>query len=139
MQNIKEIVTKLDLIAHPEGGFYRRTYKNEKGPNAPAGENRGYASAIYFLQTPHYSRWHRTDGDELWFWHAGASLTLELRNDDGSVTTQTLGLDLEAGEQPQLLAPANVWQRASSNGEWTLVSCCVSPGFLFETFEMLED
>lgn len=139
MLSIEEIVKKLDLIAHPEGGFYRRTYKNDRGPVSDDGENRGHASAIYFLQPPEYSRWHRTDGDELWFWHAGAPLTLELKNDDGTVTQQILGLDLEAGEQPQLLAPAHVWQRARSNGAWTFVSCSVSPGFLFETFEMLED
>ena len=139
MENIDEIITSLDLEPHPEGGFFRRTYKNSHGPETADGENRGYASAIYFLQLPDYSRWHRTDGDELWFWHAGAPLTLELKNDDGTITQKTLGLNLAKGEQPQLLAPANVWQRARSNGDWTLVSCSVSPGFLFETFEMLEE
>ncbi len=138
MNSIDEIVKALDLSPHPEGGYYKRTYKNDRGPETPEGENRGYASAIYFLQLPDYSRWHRTDGDELWFWHAGAPLTLELKNADGSTTQKTLGLNVADGEAPQLLAPANVWQRAKSNGDWTLVSCSVSPGFLFETFEMLE-
>lgn len=136
MLTIDEIVRSLDLSPHPEGGYYRRTYKNAKGPNGPGGETRGHASAIYFLQPPTYSRWHRTDGDELWFWHAGAPLTLEIRQEDGRVETQKLGLNLANNEQPQLLAPAHLWQRAKSDGDWTLVSCSVSPGFLFETFEM---
>lgn len=138
MHSVHEIIQALKLEPHPEGGFYRRTYKNGKGPAGPAGENRGHASAIYYLQMPEYSLWHRTDGDELWFWHAGAPLILETRNADGSVAARTLGPDLADGEQPQLLAPANIWQRAKSNGDWTLVSCSVSPGFLFETYE-LED
>lgn len=135
-QTIQEIVQSLGLEPHPEGGYYRRTYKNDDGPEGPDGTTRGHASAIYFLQLPDFSRWHRTDGDELWFWHAGAPLTLEIRREDGSVETKKLGLSLEAGEEPQQLAPAHKWQRAKSDGEWTLVSCAVSPGFLFETFEM---
>lgn len=136
MQNVDDIVRRLDLEPHPEGGYYRRTYRNQDGPAGPDGQPRGHASAIYYLQMPHYSSWHRTDGDELWFWHAGASLNLEIRNNDGSTNVRTLGPDLLADEQPQLLAPAGKWQRARSNGDWTLVSCSVSPGFLFETYEM---
>lgn len=125
---------------HPEGGYYRRTYKNAAGPAAPGGisteQNRGYASAIYYLQMPDYSLWHRTDGDELWFWHAGAPLTIEMRQDEGGILTQTLGTDIIAGQQPQLMVPGGEWQRAKSHGDWTLVSCSVSPGFLFETYEL---
>lgn len=142
MTSIEDIVRDLKLEPHPEGGYYRRTYKNPNGPPAPnrtsANENRGYASAIYYLQMPEFSLWHRTDGDELWFWHAGAPLSLEIRQPDGSTKAQTLGPDFAAGQAPQLLAPANEWQRAKSLGDWTLVSCSVSPGFLFETYE-LED
>ena len=137
--NVEKIVETLNLEPHPEGGYFRRTFKNELGPTNPDGSTRGHASAIYFLQLSDYSRWHRCDGDELWFWHAGAPLTLELREVDGSITTKKLGLDFSLGEQPQLLAPANQWQRAKSDGEWTLVSCSVSPGFLFEKFEMEHD
>ncbi len=136
MQTIEEIVDQLRLEPHPEGGFYRRTYRNANVSVTSGSQTRACASAIYFLQLPDFSRWHRTDGDELWFWHAGAPLTLEIRAEDGSVDAQTLGLNVGANEQPQLLAPANQWQRAKSNGDWTLVSCSVSPEFLFETFEM---
>lgn len=136
MNTIEDIVEKLNLEPHPEGGFYRRTYKHHDGPAGPDGDCRGHASAIYYLQMPAFSRWHRTDGDELWFWHAGAPLELQTRVDDGTVASQYLGLDIGKDQNPQLLAPANMWQRARSLGEWTLVSCSVSPGFLFETFEL---
>lgn len=140
MTSIEDIVQDLKLEPHPEGGYYRRTYKNPIGPPTSNGmssdENRGYASAIYYLQMPKFSLWHRTDGDELWFWHAGAPLSLEIRQPDGSTKAQTLGPNFAAGQAPQLLAPANEWQRAISLGDWTLVSCSVSPGFLFETYEL---
>jgi predicted cupin superfamily sugar epimerase len=140
MHSVKDIVHALQLEPHPEGGFYRRTYKNQDGPAVPGkalnADNRGHASAIYYLQMPEFSLWHRTDGDELWFWHAGAPLKLEVRQDDESVEARTLGPDFASGQAPQLLAPANKWQRAKSLGNWTLVSCSVSPGFLFETYEL---
>ncbi len=136
MESIDDIVRTLDLEPHPEGGFYRRTYRNTRGPSGPSGEHRGHASSIYYLQMPEYSRWHRVDGDELWFWHGGGPLTLETRKEDGSIYTQTLGPLVSEGQQLQLLAPASTWQRAISGGPWTLVSCAVSPGFLFETYEL---
>lgn len=142
MNSIDEIIRTLELIPHPEGGYYRRTYKNAEGPampgSAPVGENRGFASAIYYLQMPDYSLWHRTDGDELWFWHAGSPMRLEIRGTNGAASGQTLGLDMTAGQQPQLMVPGGQWQRAKSLGDWTLVSCSVSPGFLFETYELEE-
>ncbi len=142
MKSIDEIVRTLELTPHPEGGYYRRTYKNAEGPampgSEPTGENRGFASAIYYLQMPDYSLWHRTDGDELWFWHAGAPMKLEIRNANGTASAQILGLDMAANQQPQLMVPGEQWQRGKSLGDWTLVSCSVSPGFLFETYE-LED
>jgi len=140
MKSADDIIRELELLPHPEGGYYRRTYKNAAGPPAPSGissdGNRGHASAIYYLQMPDYSLWHRTDGDELWFWHDGAPLMIEMRQDQGGVIAQTLGTDIVAGQQPQLMVPGGKWQRAKSLGDWTLVSCSVSPGFLFETYEL---
>ena len=140
MKSADEIILEMELQPHPEGGYYRRTYKNAEGPSVSVGisgeQNRGHASAIYYLQMPGYSLWHRTDGDELWFWHNGAPLTIETRQSDGRVLTQTLGTDIVAGQQPQLMVPGGNWQRAKSHGDWTLVSCSVSPGFLFETYEL---
>lgn len=137
MHNKEDIIRTLGLEPHIEGGFYRRTYKNNEGPSGEADNNRGHASAIYYLaEGDKYSHWHKLDGDELWLWHAGAALTLEVKEHNGTITKKRLGDNLALGERPQQLVPKNQWQRAISDDEWTLVSCCVSPGFLFETFEI---
>ena len=137
MQSKQDIIRTLALEPHPEGGYFRRTYKNDDGPITQNGQNRGHATAIYYLHDGGtFSRWHRTDGDELWFWHAGAPLMLEIKEAGDVVTTKRLGCNFSNNEHPQHLVPKNQWQRAKSEGEWTLVSCSVSPGFLFDTFEM---
>jgi len=135
MTSVQDLIEHLDLAPHPEGGYYKRTYQNKAGP-----KGRGHATAIYYLmEDDGFNKWHRTDGDELWFWHAGAPLTLEIDIARKGVHSFILGTDFVAGQQPQILAPANHWQRAKSNGPWTLVSCSVSPGFIFENHELIED
>jgi predicted cupin superfamily sugar epimerase len=131
--NAVEIIKHLGLKPHPEGGYYKRTYKNML-----SNDERASASAIYYLlEGGSFSRWHRFDADELWLWHAGNPLTLELREGESTIELH-LGNDLAAGQEFQILVPANQWQRARSEGEWTLVSCAVSPEFKFENYE-LED
>jgi len=133
MNALKEVIEKLELRPHPEGGYYRRTYKNKHGPHG-----RGHATAIYYLlEGGKFARRHKLDADELWFWHAGAPLTLEIYPEgDEQIETLLLGPDVTKGESPQLLVPRHHWQRVRSEGNWTLVSCCVTPGFTFETFKM---
>ncbi len=136
MTELETIIEKLGLSPHPEGGYYRRTYCNEVRH-----DGRGAASAIYFLLeggTP--SLWHRTDGDELWFWHMGAALKLDMCEDGSrNVATTILGPSMVEGHIFQTYVPANQWQRAESVGEWTLVSCAVSPEFLFDSYELIQD
>jgi len=125
----EDIIKALDLEPHVEGGHYRRTYRHADGP-----EGRGYASAIYYLvmgRDP--DRWHQMDADEIWHWYAGSPLRLEISETrDGTPTEHILGNRLALGERPQILVPANFWQRATSLGGWTLVGCTVSPGFSFD-------
>lgn len=112
---------------HPEGGHYAETFRNAPGP-----DGRATSTAIYFLlRAGERSHWHRVDAAEIWLWHAGAPLTLEIAGQ-----THTLGPDIAAGHRPQAVVPPNAWQAARSNGAWTLVSCVVAPGFLFEKFEL---
>jgi predicted cupin superfamily sugar epimerase len=127
------IIARLGLQPHPEGGWYRETWR----AGAPDGA-RESASAIHFLLEAHQrSHWHRVDAAELWFWHAGAPLALSIAPDDvGPVTRTVLGGDVLAGEAPQALVPAGWWQAAAPFGGWTLVSCTVSPGFRFAGFEL---
>lgn len=132
MTTAQDIIDQLDLAPHPEGGYYRRTYCNEEGP-----QDRGHASAIYYLiEQQSFALWHRVDADELWFWHAGAPALIETGAGPDADDSHLIGPNIVKGERPQLIIPSNVWQRVKSTGDWSLVSCVVSPGFLFETFEM---
>ena len=129
----EEIITLLDLAPHPEGGHYRQTWAAEAAPGArPAG------TCIYFLlKAGEQSHWHRVDAAEIWLWHAGAPLVLSLAETAaGPARDLRLGADLIAGERPQGIVPAGFWQAARSLGDWTLVSCTVSPGFQFSGFEL---
>jgi uncharacterized protein len=121
-----------DLKPHPEGGFYRETFRDF----AAAGE-RAASTAIYFLiPAGVVSRWHRVDAAEVWHWYAGSALSLSIARPGGPVQVIRLGNDLTAGEVPQAVVPAGQWQQAESLGAWSLVGCTVAPGFEFDGFEI---
>lgn len=123
----------LDLAPHPEGGFYRETFRD----SVHTASGRAASTAIYYLlPAGQVSAWHRVDAAEIWHWHAGAPLELSLYEDGGSHKVLRLGPDLMAGERPQGVVPAGVWQSARSLGSWTLVGCTVAPGFEFAHFEL---
>lgn len=127
------IVRLLELAPHPEGGFYRETFRDARAPGG-----RAASTAIYFLLpggAP--SRWHRVDAAEGWHHYAGAPLELTIE-ENGARSVQRLGKDLAAGERPQGIVPAGAWQAARSLGDWTLVGCTVAPGFEFARFEVID-
>lgn len=125
------IIAELGLVRHPEGGWYVQTFEDAPGP-----DGRARSTAIYFLlEAGQVSHWHRVDAVEIWHWHAGAPLELHVAV-PGGVETGILGVDLATGQRPQAIVPAHAWQSARSQGEWTLVSCTVAPGFRFEGFEL---
>ena len=125
-----EIIAKLNLAPHPEGGWFPETW---------AADNPGRATGtcIYFLlKSSERSHWHRVDAAEIWLYHAGAPLVLSLAADaSGPAQDHLLSPDLTQGE-PQVIVPKGYWQAAKTTGDWTLVSCTVSPGFQFEGFEL---
>ena len=126
------IIAKLGLQRHPEGGWYRETWK---GPEV--GGRASGTAILFLLQAGERSHWHRVDADEIWLWHAGASLVLSMG--ETAAREVRLGPDVLGGEVVQAVVPAGWWQAARSTGEWTLVSCTVSPGFRFEGFELAPD
>jgi predicted cupin superfamily sugar epimerase len=129
-----EIVARLELKSHPEGGHFRETFRDA----ANARDGRAASTAIYFLLARgERSHWHRIDAAEVWHYYAGSPLALSVAH-DGPVETTRLGPDLAAGERPQAVVPAHAWQAAESLGEWTLAGCTVAPGFDFSTFELAE-
>jgi predicted cupin superfamily sugar epimerase len=127
-----QIIAALDLSPHPEGGWYRETWR------APAGQGeRAAGTAIYYLlQVGEQSDWHRVDAAEIWLWHAGAPLSLTLSPNGHDAEAHVLGTELGMGQRPQLVVPAGCWQCATSLGAYTLASCAVSPGFEFAGLEM---
>jgi predicted cupin superfamily sugar epimerase len=127
------IIQKLDLHPHPEGGYYRQTWIADN-----AGRPTG--TCIYFLlKDGESSHWHRVNATEIWLHHAGAPIILSLSaTDTGPAVDHMLGPDVLADQAPQIIVPENHWQAAATTGDWTLVSCTVSPGFDFAGFHLAE-
>jgi predicted cupin superfamily sugar epimerase len=128
-----DLIARLDLKPHPEGGHYRRIYESSTRNNG-----RPAVTGIRFLLAAgEASRWHRVDGDECWHWQQGGVLEL-LTFDErgGGLQRQLLGSDT-ADIQPMRVVPAGVWQAARPLGEFTLVACTVSPGFAWEGFQLM--
>jgi predicted cupin superfamily sugar epimerase len=114
----RDVIRLLDLAPHPEGGHFRETFRD---PQHLGGGARAASTAIYFLLARgERSHWHRVDAAEVWHFHAGAPLALEIA----------------AGERPQAIVPAHAWQAAHSLGDWTLCGCTVAPAFDFAKFEL---
>jgi predicted cupin superfamily sugar epimerase len=133
MTCLRDLIGELRLERHPEGGWYRETWRAE----APAGGRSPATAILFLLEQGRRSHWHRVDATELWLFHAGSALTLRTApGDDGPVSEARLGGDVLAGEQPQLLVAAGEWQSAEAEGGWALVSCIVSPGFEFAGFDL---
>lgn len=131
MLNAAELIARLQLTPHPEGGHYRETFRHQT-----EGGGRGAMTAIYFLlQAGEVSAWHRVDAAEIWHFYAGAPLALSL-SDGKTTTTRLLGPELSAGQSPQIVVSANHWQSAASRGPWTLAGCTVGPAFEFAGFTL---
>jgi uncharacterized protein len=129
-----DIIAQLALQPHPEGGYYRETFRD---PRLDA-NGRSLSTAIYFLLARNErSHWHRIDAVEVWHYYAGSALALQIAGDGGRCSVR-LGPDLAAGEVPQAIVPAQAWQAAESTGDWTLVGCSVAPAFDFAAFELAE-
>ena len=128
----REIVDQLGLAPHPEGGWFRETWR----AGAPEGGRAAGTAIYYLLEAGQLSRWHRVDAAEIWHWYAGAPLALSLSEDGHRRRTLILGPDIAAGERPQAVVPEGCWQSAVSLGRYTLAGCTVAPAFEFSGFEM---
>ena len=123
-------IALLDLKPHPEGGYFRETFRDGDGS-----AGRAHSTAIYFLlKAGQVSRWHRVDAAEIWHFYRGAPLELRIGK-----SVYMLGANIDEAQVPQLAVPANCWQSARSLGDYTLVGCTVAPGFDFAKFELAPD
>jgi uncharacterized protein len=127
----------LDLKPHPEGGWYRETWRSAETMTTKEGNTRNSGTCIYFLVPKGVvTSWHKVKSAEIWHFYSGDPLILELENEEGELEEIMMGTNLEGGFLPQALVKPNQWQRARSLGEYSLVGCTVSPGFDFLDFEM---
>ena len=136
MPTAREIIARLDLEPHPEGGWYRETWRGAGGtPGA-----RGAGTSIHFLlEARQESHWHRVDATELWLFQAGDPLTLLTATGEageGGVVATTLGPDPCLGHAPQRVVAPMEWQAARAGAAWSLVACVVVPAFEFAGFEL---
>ncbi len=136
----KELINNLQLLPHPEGGWYRETYRSEETMTNKNDAQRNVCTAIYFLlEGKGKSHFHRIESDETWFFHSGEPLEIVMIA-DGMHRKITLGNDILKGEMPQFTVPARTWFAAKikSGTGYSLVSCTVAPGFDFLDFELAE-
>lgn len=141
--NVNEIIEELNLEPHPEGGFFRETYRSELSilPNTleEYKETRNIATVIYFLlKSGQKSAFHRLKTDEFWYYHQGSPLAVYIIHPTGNLQEITLGNDFSSDQTPQLLLPAGTWfaAKCTEPQSFTLISCSVSPGFDFHDFEL---
>ena len=133
MTAANDIIAALALAPHPEGGWYRETWRAD----APPGDRASATAILFLLEAGERSHWHRVDAAEIWLWHAGVPLALATAPDEaGPVMTMHLGPDVLGGQVPQHVIAPGLWQAAEPRGGWALVSCIVSPGFDFAGFEL---
>lgn len=128
----RDVIAALGLTPHPEGGWFCQTFRDEEMAGG-----RAYSTAIYYLLAEgEISAWHRVDAAEVWHYYGGAALAISIASQSGPAKRHFLGMDLDAGAQPQVVVPRHYWQSAQSLGAWTLVGCTVAPGFEFSGFEL---
>ena len=133
LSEARALIETLGLAPHPEGGWYRETWRAE----APGGQRAAATAILFLLEAGQSSHWHKVDATELWLFHAGGPLRLRTaRGDDAPVTETRLGADVLAVETPQLRIEPHHWQAAEADRGWALVSCIVSPGFDFAGFTL---
>lgn len=135
---VNAYISVLELHPHPEGGFYKETYRSDDTTATPHGE-RNLSTAIYFLlEKGNFSAFHRIKSEEVWHFYDGDPLSVYVIHGNGTLQEIKLGLDLGKGQTPQAVVPANCWfaSMVAEGGSFSLVGCTVAPGFDFRDFEM---
>lgn len=142
-KKIAYLAEKLDLLPHPEGGFYKEVYRSEgiipKNALERFNGDRNFCTSIYFLLTSdNFSGFHRIKQDEIWHFYEGSPLFVHVIDKEGNYIKHEVGMDLENNQVPQLVVPAGCWFASSvkEDNNYSFVGCTVAPGFHFEDFEL---
>lgn len=144
MNRLDQIVRNLDLKPHPEGGYFRETYRSDGAIDANSLDSnykgeRNYSTCIYFLLTSEvFSAFHRILQDEIWHFYDGSPIDLHIITKDGDYTKTIIGRDIDRGEIPQFVVPGGSWFAATviNSDDYSLLGCTVAPGFDFRDFEL---
>lgn len=144
-RNAAYYIEQLDMTGHPEGGYFKESFMSDSRlpektlGEEPNGERSLWTSIYFLLENGEKSHFHRLKSDEMWYFHDGSPLSIYMINPEGQLIVQKLGLNLEKGETPQMLVPKGYIFGSAMNEEgFSLVGCMVSPGFVFEDFELFE-
>lgn len=138
---IQQLVEQFKLEAHPEGGWFKELYRATDTLSTTQGE-RNLLTSIYFLLTSNNaSNFHKIESDEIWYYHEGSSLTVHTLTEDGVYKALKVGMNLEKGEQPQVLVPKGLifGSTVTDPNSYSLVSCAVAPGFDFQDFKLYSE
>ncbi len=146
MTRSEQIIQGLGLKPHPEGGYYKETYRSvgqiPDGAILGIEGERSYSTAIYFLLTRSvFSAFHKIKSDEMWHHYDGAAIELHMISPEGEYTKVVIGKDFSNGEHPQYVVPAGYWfgSRVKGDAEFSLLGCTVSPGFDFHDFVLAKE
>ena len=136
MKNAEYYIEKLNMESHVEGGYFKETFLSE---DIDSNDKNLYSSIYFLLRTGEVSNFHRLKEDELWYFHAGESLTIYMIDKNGSLITKKLGLNIEDGEEPQVLVKKGCIFGSAMNEEgYALVGCMVAPAFSYNSFELFK-
>jgi len=146
MSIVNTLIQRYGLESHPEGGWYKQSYKSKEQIATEAlperfGASRVFSTAIYFLlEKGNFSAFHRIKSDECWHFYAGDPLLIYIIEQTGELKVISLGSDHESGQSFQYVVPANCWfaSRPAPGSEYCFVGCTVSPGFEFDDFELAD-
>jgi uncharacterized protein len=146
MPSVQQLIKEFDLLPHPEGGYYKETYRSaEMIPATALSErfpaNRNLSTAIYFLlEQGNFSAFHRIKSDECWHFYAGDALFVHIIHLNGELETVAIGNDISKGQKFQHVVPAGCWfaSEPAPGSIFSFVGCTVSPGFDFADFELAE-
>lgn len=146
MKRIEQLIDLLNLQKHPEGGYFKETYRSEGVIPSEVLSNdidgdRNYCTCIYFLLTSdNFSAFHQIKQDEMWHFYEGSPLIVHMIDTEGNYSFQKIGLDFENGQVPQFVVPKEVWfaSEVAEPDSYSLVGCTVSPGFDFKDFELAD-
>lgn len=139
LSKAEALIKKLQLEPHPEGGYYRETFRSEEIVQKAEGKRNALTTIYYLLKANQFSRWHKVTSAEVWNYCSGDALELNILSPDLKNLNQIKLGSINGGFSTLEIVPANYWQAARPLGEYSLVSCAVAPGFDFADFSFMDE